>query len=391
MTRKSIDAGIEQNVLRWRDAGVLDVESAERILQFERSNAQSAGIGWQVWLAVALGALMVAAGISLFVAAHWDVLSPAVRFAITLALIAIFHVGAMAVRARFARLSIALHTIGTAAAGGGVALAGQIFNIQEHWPTGILLTFLAAFTAWLLLGRDQIQATFCLLLLPCWVVSEWSFYNDGKIGSGVMIARILAMTAVLYLCAFMQSHRKLLQTILTIAAVPTLLFVAVRLGEAPWEYWDHAQRLSLSASLLGWLLVLLPLAAAGIFRRRTMPLMLISLSWVLILPHTQTAQNGSEAWNRVGAGPLTFLLTAVFSTAMAWWGVRERSRLMVNLGAAGVGLTVLWFYFSSVFGKLQRSLALVIMGALFLLIGWAWEKARQRLIAKIASPDRSIA
>jgi hypothetical protein len=391
MTRKSIDVGIEQNVLRWRDAGVLDAESAERILQFERSGAQSVGIGWQVWLAVALGALMVAAGISLFVAAHWDVLSPAARFAITLALIAAFHLGAIAARARFERLSIALHAIGTVAAGAGIALAGQIFNIQEHWPTGILLTFLAAFVAWLLLGRDQIQATLCLLILPCWVLSEWEFYNADKTGSDVMLARILAMTAVLYLGAFAQSNRKLLQTILTIAAVPTLLIVAVILGEAPWAYSYHAERLSLSATLMGWLLVLLPLAAALIFRWRTMPLMLLALGWVLILPHTQTVQNGSEAWNRVGSGPLTFLVTAAFSTGVAWWGVRERSRLLVNLGAAGVGLTVLWFYFSNVFGKLQRSLALVIMGALFLLTGWAWEKVRQRLIAEIPNPDRSIA
>ena len=49
-----------------------------------------------LFLALALGTLMVGAGTLLFVAAHWDGLSPASRFALVLAQVALFHLGGAA-------------------------------------------------------------------------------------------------------------------------------------------------------------------------------------------------------------------------------------------------------------------------------------------------------
>jgi len=43
-----------------------------------------------------------------------------------------------------------------------------------------------------------------------------------------------------------------------------------------------------------------------------------------------------------------------------------------------------WFYFSSLFDKLGRSLGLMGLGVLFLLGGWALEKMRRRLIEGMA-------
>ena len=57
---------------------------------------------------------------------------------------------------RFRALGISLHAIGTVALGGGIYLAGQIFNLQEHWPGGILLWAIGAVLSWLVL-RDWLQ------------------------------------------------------------------------------------------------------------------------------------------------------------------------------------------------------------------------------------------
>ena len=57
-------------------------------------------------------------------------------------------------------------------AGAAIALVGQIFNMQEHWPSAVMLWALCAAFGWALL-RDQFQQTLTLLLVPAWMMSEW--------------------------------------------------------------------------------------------------------------------------------------------------------------------------------------------------------------------------
>jgi uncharacterized membrane protein len=61
-------------------------------------------------------------------------------------------------------------------------------------------------------------------------------------------------------------------------------------------------------------------------------------------------------------------------------GVLDQSRIRINLGVIGFGLTVLIFYFSSVMDKLGRSASLIVGGTLFLLGGWMLERLRRRLV-----------
>ena len=60
---------------------------------------------------------------------------------------------------------------------------------------------------------------------------------------------------------------------------------------------------------------------------------------------------------------------------------------MVNYGIAAFALTVMWFYFSDIMGKLDRSLGLIVLGVLFLAGGWALEKMRRRLVGHIAEVE----
>jgi hypothetical protein len=42
-----------------------------------------------------------------------------------------------------------------------------------------------------------------------------------------------------------------------------------------------------------------------------------------------------------------------------------------------------WFYFSDIMSKLNRSLGLIGLGILFLAGGWALEKMRRRMLARV--------
>ena len=63
---------------------------------------------------------------------------------------------------------------------------------------------------------------------------------------------------------------------------------------------------------------------------------------------------------------LLYLCAAV---GLTWWGLRDAHRLRVNVGVFAFALTVLSFYFSSVFDKFGRSLGLIALAGLWL-AGW---------------------
>jgi uncharacterized membrane protein len=76
-------------------------------------------------------------------------------------------------------------------------------------------------------------------------------------------------------------------------------------------------------------------------------------------------------------------LVAAFCVFITWWGVRQASRALVNLGIVGFAVAVGWFYFSDLWDKVGRSLGLIGLGILFLAGGWALEKMRRRLVGRM--------
>jgi uncharacterized membrane protein len=115
------------------------VSTAARIRAFEGEHTDSSRLRWPIWIALAFGAITIAAGTLLFVSAHWDSLSPSARFAVVIALVAMFHIGGVFTSERFPAMGTTLHAIGTVALGAGIYLAGQVFNLDEHWPGGLMM------------------------------------------------------------------------------------------------------------------------------------------------------------------------------------------------------------------------------------------------------------
>src|ERR1041384_4198567 len=143
-------------------AGILDAASAQHIRDFENARVEPR-FRWPIIIAVAFGALLMGAGVLLFIAAHWDELSPAARFILVLVMTAGFHAGGAFAAEKFEKLAIALHAVGTITLGAGVFLAGQIFNMEEHWPAGVMLWALGAWIAWFI-RRDWPQALLAAVL-----------------------------------------------------------------------------------------------------------------------------------------------------------------------------------------------------------------------------------
>ena len=370
-------APLDQELRQWVDAGVIDLRTADRIRAFATlPPSPSPGLRWPAVLAVAFGAIMVGAGVLLFVAAHWEDLSPTERFLLVLALVAGFHLAAGALMPRMRALGLALHAVGTVALGGGIFLAGQIFNLQEHWPGGILLWALGALLAWWVL-RDWPQATLAALLIPAWIASEWGVRGQHFIGTQKFLLEFLTLLALTYLSAQCgddaSNFRRSLKWIGGLALLPLAVILAAS-GEGSW-YARHTGPLSLRAA--GYLMAyILPLTVAGVLRHKAAVWNVAFGFWVLVLG----LFNVSDKFGELAIDGLCVL----GAMGLVYWGIAERRRERINLGVAGFAITVMVFYFSSVMGKLGRSASLIAFGLLFLLGGWKLEQLRRKLVARAA-------
>lgn len=377
---------LEKQLERWLSSGVVDASTAVRIRAFEQSQLPSERLRWPVLLALALGGILLCAGVLLFVSAHWDELSPAWRFSLVLLLVAAFPFAGAFTAERFPALSVTFYSIGTVCVGAGVFLSAQIFNLQEHWPNGILLWAIGALAGWLLL-RNWAQAALLALLVPAWLAGEWAVRVERFSLGGPLLLDGLLLIAIAYLSVKTAEDESSTRTALAwVGGIALLPLALMAFGERHEGYLLVGPRAQTAPPLLfvAWVIAIGgPLAFAFVFRKRSVWANAIAAIWVLVIgtfsPPNRAVSPVDHAWNSVGI----YLWAGLGALALVAWGLAERRRERINLGVVGFALTVLIFYFSNVMDKLGRAASLVGMGVLMLFGGWVLERARRQLVARL--------
>lgn len=377
--------GWESRLERWRQAGLIDPAGAEAIRAWELAQPGPRRLRVPVLVAVALGGVLVAAGLLLFVSTHWAALGPGQRFGLLLTLVVGLHGGAAAVESRFPPLAVSLHGVGTVALGAGLFLAGQLFHLEAQWPLGLLLWTIGAGLGWALL-RQWPQLALLALLGPAWLLSEWQRAVDAATeglqrGSGDPTA-VLAPAAGLLLLSLCYlaapagagpapAPRRVLLWLGGLGLLPAGLL---------WQLLSHGgpttASLPLPLALVGWAVALgTPLLlGVGLRGRRAWPLA-VAIGWLL--------PGAALAWSsHQDAGVFSYLWWAVGGLLLVAWGVMEGRSERVNFGAALIAIDVLAFYVSQVMDSLGRSASLIGLGVLFLGGGWGLELLRRRLVAR---------
>lgn len=372
---------------RWQSATIIDLSTADRIRKFESEREPKKP--WGVIIAVVFGCVMVAAGVLLFIAAHWDDLSPTQRFVLVISKVALFHILGAVFAKRSQYLSMALHAIGTVALGAGIFLAGQIFNLEEHWPGGIMLWALGAAIAWWLL-RDWAQGVLVAILVPFWLVGEWEVRVSDAYRRGDHIgAAFVLILALIYLGAVAPGERSPLRRALMwlggLAFFPAVFWASLsaweNVQEEGWR-WFQRYQLPMPVWLGGWLaVIMLPLVLGYCLRPTRLWWHAGAAVWVLGLSGVSRYMNPEK-------NILVYLWCLLGCVAMIWWGVDDRRKERINLGMAAFGITLLTFYFSSVLDKFGRSTALMAMGSIFLVGGYYMERLRRRLVSQVAEANR---
>ncbi|MCU1316808.1 MAG: Protein of unknown function rane [Candidatus Acidoferrum typicum] len=374
---------LDKQLERWISAGVVDVGTAARIRTFEESQGSSERWRWPAVLALALGGALLCAGVLLFVAAHWDQLSPAERFTLVLLMVALFPIGGALASDRFPVLSTTFHAIGTVCLGAGIFLSAQIFNLEENWTNGILLWAAGALAGWLLL-RKWPHAALLAVLMPVWLVGQWvNRVGPGWERSPDALWDGLLLLALTYFTARMpdreSSERRAMVYIGGLALLPCAILAVLVRSDFVRSY--ARETVSSTFLILAWIIAIgAPLGLALLLRRTASWMNAVSaagvLSLGLVMPHRTFRWN---SWDVLGV----YIWAAIGAFGVIAWGVAERRRERINLGVAGFGITVLFFYFSNVMDKLGRAASLMGIGALLILGGWGLERTRRSLVARL--------
>ena len=368
---------------RWSKAGLVDAAVATRIRAWEEEHGGEAGRSRLALIAFAFGALLLTAGVLLFVAAHWDRLAPGGRFALVLVMIAVLHAGGALAARSSAGLSAALHAAGTGALGAGVYLSGQIFHMAEHWPGAVMLwSFGAAVGVWQL--RQWPQVLWLALLAPAWLWGEWiETQPPFAAWRGMTPAAVgVFLLACVYLAASPADSdarwRRALAWLGAIALIPAGIALGVSNEWGDFSVFALGRpQISSVALVFAWMLaVALPLALAWFLRGRDAVWLLVALAWAIIMSQVRPSSDTSEL--------AMYALFALGASGIVLWGVKDQQRLAINVGVLGFAVAVLAFYFSSVFDKLGRALGLIGVGVIFIGGGWLLERIRRRLVGRIA-------
>ncbi len=326
--------------------------------------------------------LLLAAGILLFVAAHWDRMSPGGRFSLVLALIAALHAGGALASRSSPALSATLHAVGTAAFGAGIYLAGQIFHMAEHWPAALMLWSIGAAVGVILL-RQWPQVLWLAVLAPAWLWGEWTAAQPPH-----AVWRGLTPVAVgmfLLACAYLMAKpaesaerwRRALAWLGAIALIPSGIALAMS-NDVDWTMFGvQYPEVTGAPRIVAWSVAIVAAAGAGLVPARARCRLA-----------ARGARLGAACSCRCRRARMPANWRCMGCSRSARWAscsgaCSDQQRLAINVGVLGFALAVLGFYFSSLYDKLGRALGLIGIGVLFIGGGWLLERARRRLIARM--------
>jgi uncharacterized membrane protein len=177
---------LDAETAKWEHEGLIETSQRTRILDRYRASLDAeehAGPARLVTTISLLGAVLIGAGIMLFIASNWYVIPNGGRLAIIFtAMLASYGAGFTLRydRGTYPRVGGALILLGAIIFGAGIFLVAQMYHVTVHYPNGPLLWGLGILPLAYLLGHRSLLALAIADLLV-WLGMEMQFWiSDGK-------------------------------------------------------------------------------------------------------------------------------------------------------------------------------------------------------------------
>ena len=403
---------LEADLVKWVADGVISGDAAQSIRK-ARFEAQ-AGSRLPGIFAM-LGALMLAASVSAFVAANWQEIPRLVRLAGILALIAGCFVPALLLQRRGMPTGAdAAVTLATLCYGAGISLVGQMYHLPGDWPAGAMLIAIGGLVAAVLTGKNGplVIAFVAMTSWSCgrfdawmWREVHWAFlllFVPGFLLALGRDNRLVAHVAVLALGVWLatvlvpQSGGKYLFRLVDGGIAISATYMAIGLlafdrgwpalirAFMPWGCWTFGFLLCLEIGLALEKSVL-PVHAADIYVYLAYGAALVSLAALAVLPRDRDTGRfliiaacvvglmiplmfsgvvGTSVLRRVLV-PVAVFVSAV---ALVAGGLLAGLRTFIVVGYAVFGISILILLWQTIGTLLNQSLFFLLAGVALLVL-----------------------
>jgi uncharacterized membrane protein len=417
---------LRNDLSRWVERGWVKREDMDAILKDTASSDRAPGS--LPSLLALLGAVLVAAGALLFLAANWEGMGRIAKLAVLFAGLWGTHAASYAaLRAKAEQFAEAMMLLTVVLFGAGIMMIGQIYHLSADPPAGVLLWALGAIVAawawpsqlaacgalvlislWFSLAAPEAALMVYLPFLPVWAVMLPPILRMRWMEAYHVALASLAWFVLATLVSLMSGNDAAADDILRLGGAIAALFLAagsLLTGISPAvPFAVPLERYALvgllaCVSLLAlpsfhdgrsggdpwWsglaALVLLLALVVAVFRwRLAADRLALGAAGLVAVAVACALAPAEQGWLTLAA------LNLVLVAALIWLiaeGYRRDDRFVVNLGFLTFALTILRLYFDTFWLLFDRSLFFMVGGLLVIALGWGLERKRRNLIGDL--------
>ena len=411
------------DIQRMHEVGLITDEQRQKII--EHFQLKEDGGGKFLAIVSIIGAVLIAAGITLLIAAHWNEIPRGVKIATGLLLMLGFHAGgwwlregggdtsspvssatgALRVQGKYRKTGEALHLIGSCLFLANIALIGQIYNIVSRPPNAFLLWWIGiAALPWLL--RSKAQHVLLLIAFGIWFGFEVNERGGLIYCESQRQILLYALLGLVYLGAGYCLRRTPFSEFAGVTEKLGLLAFLIFVYPLAWKDffggWENFEIRQWFFPALGGF-ALLPLAA-GLRNLQALTrqwrwtwfaallgmMVFMATVWFGCWQLDHAGESRHYFWGESWSYLVGSLALFVFCLLQIQIGIQERSRFLVNLSVTFIALDILAAY-CDLFGSMARTGLMFLISGIFLIVfGVYLEKKRRTLMKQIKSPPGGL-
>jgi len=344
-----------------------------------------------------IGGVLVTAGIILLISAHWDEIPRGAKIAAGVLLMLGAH-GAgwwlREVHGKYLKTGEALQFVGSGLFLANIALVGQIYHLVSRPPNALLLWWLGiAALPWIL--RSRAQFVLFIAGLSAWFGCEINQHDSLMYCGEETQVLAYALLGLVFYGAGCWLRRTLFPDFASVVeklGALALLGFSYPLTWAGFWSWGAYGR-----EVCHWLVPALGAVGTTVSVTGVLKTTALNRQWqwtwagalsgaaillaaVFYAPH-EYQWHWNERFDVVNA--VATIAMFVFCLLQIQVGLKQRSRFLVNLGVAFIGLDILSAYIG-LFGTMARTGAMFVVSGVFLvLFGVYLEKKRRKLMQQI--------
>ena len=383
------------DIEKLKEAGLITAEQQRQIVEHFKLKEDGSQF---LTIICFVGAVLVACGVILLIAANWGEIPRGVKIAAGLLLMLGAHGGGWYLRevnGQYRKSGEALHLVGSGLFLGNIALIGQIYHLSARPPNAFLLWWAGiAALPWLL--RSKAQHVLSLLAFGLWFGMEIN--QEGSpvfFGNDECQILLYALLGLVYLgggyCLRRTSFAEFASPMEKLGLLAFLAFAY----PLTWGvfYRQHDGLAVVSTWILPALAILaLLLLAGGLPGLRELSRQWRWTWWLalaggigLLAGELFVASHWAVGYGRHNE-PYHWACTVglfIFCLLQIQVGVQRRSEFMVNLGVAFIALIIIATYINLV-GSMARTGLMFLVGGVFLIVfGIYLEKQRRALMRQM--------